>query len=266
MTFTLTETSLTKSRCDVSYACTAVTRRDEAQSSVTCDDLAFDSSAGAYTFSATSEDYVNGTFAPGEYEVTITQLAAVRTHDETFIFELLDPCDPPESVTAPQFEDYEYTLGDHGESYGVLYTLPDLPFTIEPSFCPLEISREISLLADGSSAVIPTDDPWNMFKFLYTTEEPLGQTQTITITATSNSLNGGASESISAISEFDLTFRDTCTDPAIVSINSHGREQSNTPENNYTGEPIVFELTEFTSNFARCEFTYACSSVSRQDG
>ena len=139
---------------------------------------------------------------------------------ETFILQLLDPCDPPESVTAPQFEDYEYTLYDYGEANGVEYTLPDLPFTIEPSFCPLEYSREISLLDDGDSAEVSSDYPWNMFKFRYTAREALGQTQTITITATSNSLSGGAHESIGTTSEFDLTFRDPCTDPDFVSINS----------------------------------------------
>ena len=75
MTFTIHEANLAKSRCDVSYDCTEVTRLDGAMSSIECSDLAFDSSTGAFTFSADSEDYVNGTFTAGEYQVVVTHSA-----------------------------------------------------------------------------------------------------------------------------------------------------------------------------------------------
>jgi hypothetical protein len=77
----LTQFELTPARCEVTYACTSVTRVDVESSTIACSDLTFDGvingdvSDGKLTFSADSDDYVNETFTPGDYTVTITGTA-----------------------------------------------------------------------------------------------------------------------------------------------------------------------------------------------
>ena len=79
--FTLTEFELTPARCEASYRCTSVERLDQAASSLSCSDLTFDGvfdgqdTDGTLTFSADSQDYINDTFTPGVYTVTITGTA-----------------------------------------------------------------------------------------------------------------------------------------------------------------------------------------------
>ena len=126
MTFTLTEFSMSPARCEVTYACTNVERVDGATSSIECSDLTFDGiidrqgNDGVLTFSANRQDYIDETFTPGAYRVTITGTAVgsapTVTKDATFILTLVDPCDPPISVTGEDLINQSYTC--------LLYTSP----------------------------------------------------------------------------------------------------------------------------------------------
>ena len=96
-------------RCRIEYSCFEVNRVDGQPSNIGCADLNFDGiydgfpTDGILTFSATSADYENQTYPPGEYEVTIEGLATGSASQlkkyATFVLTLEDPCNPPDSVT-----------------------------------------------------------------------------------------------------------------------------------------------------------------------
>ena len=55
---------------------------------------------------------MHGLVRPGEYEVRIASRSSMgENYYETFIIEMIDPCDPPESLNAPELEDIEYEIG-----------------------------------------------------------------------------------------------------------------------------------------------------------
>ena len=54
------------------------------------------------------------------------------TNDETFILEMIDPCDPPDSLVAPNIDDVVYEIGS-GE---MQFVHPR--FTVTPAACPVE--------------------------------------------------------------------------------------------------------------------------------
>ena len=97
----------------MSYACTDVVRVDQAESKISCSDLIFDgdidgtNSDGKLAFKADTTDYADGTFTPGVYTVTITGtvVGSVGPQEKTTTFDLtlVDPCDPPTSVTGVDF-------------------------------------------------------------------------------------------------------------------------------------------------------------------
>ena len=92
-------------------------------------------------------------------------------------------------------------------------------FTIEPAFCPLEYAHNTSLLNNGGSAVLTSDDE-SIIEFYYGDDlEPLGQTQTVTVTATSTSRYAVSPATMRASSEFDLTFSNPCNNANFVTIN-----------------------------------------------
>ena len=103
----MTPFTLTPTRCSVTYACTNVARQGSANSSVGCNDLTFDEATGSFTFSADSDNYKSGNFIPGTYTVTITGTAVgsspPKDDTTTMSFTLVDPCDPPTSVTKAEF-------------------------------------------------------------------------------------------------------------------------------------------------------------------
>ena len=111
-------------------------------STISCSDLTFDgvfddqATDGKLTFSADSQDYIDETYKPGVYEVTITGTAVgsspLQEKPATFLLTLLDPCDPPISVTGADFVNQDYTLTDIERSY----THP--VFTISPDYCKFE--------------------------------------------------------------------------------------------------------------------------------
>ena len=86
----------------------------------TCDDFTFDGvidrtpTDGKLVFVATAQDYIDGTFVPGTYEVTIrgtpNKATDNRVQDATFNIVLTDSCDPPVSITVVEHVDMDHTL------------------------------------------------------------------------------------------------------------------------------------------------------------
>ena len=105
----MTPFSITPIRCEVTYACTGVARQGELTSSVSCNDLTFDATTGSFTITTDSSDYESGEFTPGTYTVTISGTANGSSPSEsdttTMSFTLVDPCDPPISVTSSALVD-----------------------------------------------------------------------------------------------------------------------------------------------------------------
>ena len=122
--FNLNPFTLTPDRCRVVYTCHAV--EPSTAGSPTCADFNFDFTFdgvpdnglvdGKLVFVATPQDYADGTYVPGTYTVTVRGQPAratdQRTDDATFDIVLLDPCDPPTSLTAPGYGNISYTLTD----------------------------------------------------------------------------------------------------------------------------------------------------------
>ena len=108
--------------CEVTYQCTSVEREDTDPSSISCSNLVFDGvfdnqpSDGILTFTASSDDYINNIYTPGVYIVTITGIAdgsqPLQEKTATFKITLIDPCDPPVSISGSDFTNQEYTLTD----------------------------------------------------------------------------------------------------------------------------------------------------------
>ena len=77
---------------------------------MTCGDFTFDriynneSTDGQLTFTATQQDYIDDVYTPGVYVVTITgtvdEAESSLTKATIIEITLLDPCDPPTSVTS----------------------------------------------------------------------------------------------------------------------------------------------------------------------
>ena len=156
ITFTLAEFELTPSRCEMEYTCTGVERTDGDVSKIACSNLGGILngviSNGQLTISADSDDYQNGTFTPGQYEVSIKGSAKgsspLQEATKTFIIALVDPCDPPISVTGTDFTNQEYTLTDNQKEY----THP--AFTVSPEYCPIVFTITETLLTAGDSAIV----------------------------------------------------------------------------------------------------------------
>ena len=86
-------------------------------------------------------------YAPGDYEVTITGAAGLinaTTKSSTFSITLIDPCDPPVSITGVDLIDQSYTIGLTGAS--VVH--PD--FITDRAFCPLVYTYEITELVGAA--------------------------------------------------------------------------------------------------------------------
>ena len=107
-----------------------------------------------------------------------------------------------------------------------MYTITDTnaaPYThsdyaIDPSYCPLVYSYSIGDITSVSvpSAVTRVD---KTFSFGYAQDlQPIGETQTVTVTATSGSIYNGTPTEVTDSSTFDLTFENPCIDPAFVTL------------------------------------------------
>ena len=107
--FNLNPFNISPSYCSVEYTCTKVVKKSDvnAVSDISCSDLTNDSNMRLIneklTFSADQNDYINMLVTPDDYEVTITGKAVTsgQTDVATFVISLVDPCDPPNSITSP---------------------------------------------------------------------------------------------------------------------------------------------------------------------
>ena len=123
-------------------------------------------------------------------------------------------------------------------------------FTLEYSITPLT-----SVNAGSATTAITQSD--KTFDFEYTDELPdMTQKQTVTVTATTTSLNN----QLTAQASFDLTFRDACSDSTLVTLTPVA--QTVQLVNNYDGQTITFTYAPYTVTPAWCDVTVTCASVS----
>jgi len=104
------------------------------------------------------------------YDVS-TGSGAALTKQFTLTVTLVDPCDPPTSVTAAALTDQVYTITD---TNATPYTHSD--YTADPSYCPLVYSYSIGDITSVSvpSAVTRVD---KTFSFGYSQDlQPIGET------------------------------------------------------------------------------------------
>ena len=108
--------------CTIDYACVSVQKQGSliTDDPINCDNLGFDgilngqSTDGKFIFTPTEAQYQDGTFPPGKYDVVISGTENKATSPETLTttitFELVDPCDPPVSVSVGALENQgDYT-------------------------------------------------------------------------------------------------------------------------------------------------------------
>ena len=123
--------------------------------------------------------------APGNYVVTVTGKAVTsqQTDTATFVISLVDPCDPPVSITSQGLTNQVYTITD---TNATPYTHP--VFISDPVYCEIDNTYSETKLSAGDSAISTLG---STTEFFYDKDlAPLGQTQTVTVTATSNSIYG----------------------------------------------------------------------------
>ena len=196
----LTEFQVSPARCQVTYTCTGITRKDGTASNIDCSDTTFDGvfddagNDGQLVIPVSEDDYQSGKITPGTYviEITGTVNGSTGPTSETTKIEVTftDPCDSPKSITAPAFVDQQYILTNKNAAP---YTTSPV-FTVDPSYCPYTFVWTITNLESvlpGSpvSAISRTD---NTFNFLYEDQLPnMTQKQTVTAIATTYSKYGG---------------------------------------------------------------------------
>jgi len=79
----------------------------------------------------------------------------------TYTFTLVDPCNPPDSVTAgAALENQEYTITDTTKTY----THPE-NWVITPAYCPLSYTYEIADITNmpGASAITRVDKTFSFY-------------------------------------------------------------------------------------------------------
>ena len=146
-------------------------------------------------------------YPPGKYEVTITGSAGYQnptSESTTFILELYDVCNTPETLVPVALANKIYTLGDT-EASSYLHA----DYTVDPYFCPLTYTYTISDLAnDGANPSSAISRVNKRFYFEYLSDRaPVGQTQTVTVRATSSSLyENTINAPLSVESSFTLGF------------------------------------------------------------
>lgn len=150
------------------------------------------SSDGLGSFVFGMDKYTSGAIPPGQYTVTIRgrpeKALDGRSEDASFILTLVDPCDPPNSITSPSnpgFENQSYILFDAEK----VYTHP--PFSAVPAECPLKYKYTKTSLSGGASAVEQDALDSKTFKIQWDTDlSPLGQTESIRVEVESYSIYG----------------------------------------------------------------------------
>lgn len=177
-------------QCAVSYSCQSVTRTDGQPSQVSCSDFIVDETAGVWSFAITahSDKYTNQVWDPAVYSITIagTAVKSGETLTSSFQLELVDPCNPPVSVSAGTLEDQTYIITTPAASY------THEPFVADPAYCPLNYEYSITNLNNGESAVTEGATNSRTLTFYYDSDltpvDATTETQTITVTATSSSV------------------------------------------------------------------------------
>jgi hypothetical protein len=118
-------------------------------------------------------------------------------------------------IIGPQLNNQVYILTDDSKPS---YTVAD--FSISPDYCPFTYDVVIQPLnSDGDSAVTHETNSDKTFEFFYNKDlEPLGKSQTVTVTATSTSKHGTNSDSKELVRSFEVTFKNPCIDERFVKI------------------------------------------------
>jgi len=132
---------------------------------LTCKEL----TNGALTQTFSSTQYATGGLAPGAYIFTydvttdnaITPFKAALTKQFTFTVTLLDPCDPPTSITKVPLTNQVYTITDTPKTY----RHPD--WIVSPSYCPLVYNYAIADITNVSGAKAITVETDKTFSIYY---------------------------------------------------------------------------------------------------
>ena len=96
---------------------------------------------------------------------------------------LIDPCDPPLSISSQGLTNQVYTITN---ANATPYAHP--VFISDPVYCEIDYTYSETKLSAGDSAISTLG---GTTEFFYDKDlAPLGQTQTVTVTATSNSVYG----------------------------------------------------------------------------
>ncbi len=124
-------------------------------------------------------------------------------------FTLVDPCDPPVSVSDEPLTDQ----GDYTVSRSDFANYVHEEFTADPVYCPLVYTYEYpTTIAPGKTAITKTAND-REFSFFYNEEiaDYENTKETVKVIATSSSIYG-ATQTKSADGTWDLTFADPCLD------------------------------------------------------
>jgi len=174
---------------------------------------------------------------------------------------LLDPCNPPDSVSAPGLENQVYTISD---AFATPYTHSQ--FTVVPDVCELRYVYSETKFIDNdgleANAISRTDET---FSFFYDDDlspvKPVAQTQTVTIRAIGYSKYGEdltAEESES----WDLTFVNPCSKAGFTTINAVVQSDPVPDTDSYSGTQSVFKYSSYTTDPNLCELETSCERVS----
>jgi hypothetical protein len=250
--------------CTVSYTCTSVARKDGGATQMTCDN--FELIDGKLTITPTEQDYTDSDsiITPGVYVVTITGTADESegpvSKDATVEITLLDPCDPPNSVTHRDLVDQSYRLADLSAP-----TYTHANYDVDPVYCLLTYIYSETKLTDGEGnadvTAISRDD--KTFTFFYNKDDapvsPVAQTQTVTVTATSDSKYETSYPKKSDFATFDLIFTDPCLSSSYSSVTE--TTQTSPSSDKYSASDLTFTYNAFEVNPAFCKTTVTCASA-----
>ena len=136
--FELNPFEVTPSSCEVEYECVSIS------GSLSCVDFNADEEL---VFTATGADYQNNNLVPGINTVTVSgtvkNSSPTVSKEFTFTIELIDPCDPPTSLTAATLVDQTYEIAATAEEY------EHGAFVVDPDYCPLIYSAAETTFTDS---------------------------------------------------------------------------------------------------------------------
>ena len=202
-----------------------------------------------------------------DYTVTVKASGYSRHLQTSFNLRIKNPCIDPDfvEIVAPATLDpLEYAIDEDALLFPpheefVIVTKPDSSHGL----CGTEVSY--TGCYDGEP--VPDADPLfyndedRQFTAESTNDDLVGETKTYTVKAT---LPDYPDSGIKAEAEGEITFLpplNPCAKPeAFVST-----AQNDPDEDKFTGEPIIFELTEFDIDPETCLITYTCTDVVQTD-